>query len=273
MKNKISIYLGFALFFSFLAIVLYSCKKDKVVTPNQELSLFGAGGTTTSYLVPEDPNASFKIGLGITKPAPVDRQITFSVTSPTGAEEGTHYTISSKSVTIPAGKVVDSVALKGIFANYPTGRRDTLVFTITGGDVPAMNGSNTYKVVLQKFCPLDMSEFEGDFEVLDDDWQDFFAGDIVPLTVDGDTIIFYYPTSCDIQPLKIVVNPETFVTSLAQTAFGRYTCPSGTNYTAKSAVSASNVVIPCDKIVSVMINFGTTGGSNYGNFLLRLRKI
>ena len=271
MKNKfglLSLTTGLA---TFLSVAMIGCKKDDVKTPDQTVALFGAGGTTATYLVPEDPNSSFKIGLGITKPANADRTITFSVTSPTGAAEGSQYTVSTKSITIPAGKVVDSVSLKGIFGGYPTGRRDTLVFKITGGDVPALIGSDVYKVVLQKFCPLDMSVFAGDFEVLQDGWEDYFPGDVVPLTVDGNTITFYYPTSYLAKPLLINVNPTTFATSVASTDIGGYS-PGGRVYSAKSVAGANSVVIPCDKIVSVELNF-FSGSSNYGNGILKLRKL
>jgi hypothetical protein len=255
----------------FTTFLIYSCKKNATVTPNQEVALFTKGGKTESYLVPNDPASNFKIGLGITKPASVDRHVTFSVTSPTGAVEGTQYTVSTKTVTIPAGKVVDSVSLKGLFSGFPTGRRDTLVFKITGGDIPSLVGSDVYKVVLQKFCPLNMSDFSGNFEVLEDWWADYFAGDIVPLTVVADTIFFDYPTAFNHLPLKIVVNPTTFATSVASTAFGRYTA-TGTNYTAKSVAGATSVVVPCDKVVSVNLSFGSTGGANYGGGVLKLRK-
>src|SRR5689334_10133537 len=102
MKNKIGLLSLIAGLLSVLSVVIISCKKDKVVTPDQTVSLFGAGGTTSTYLVPEDPNSVFKIGLGITKPSNSDRSITFSVTSPTGAVEGSQYTVSSKTITIPA---------------------------------------------------------------------------------------------------------------------------------------------------------------------------
>src|SRR5690349_13645761 len=137
MKHKIGLLSLTAGLLSVLSVAVVSCKKDKVTTPDQTVSLFGAGGTTATYLVPDDPNSTFKIGLGITKASDAPRNITFTVTSPTGAAEGSQYTVSTKTVTIPAGKVVDSVSLKGIFAGYPTGRRDTLVFKITGGDIPA----------------------------------------------------------------------------------------------------------------------------------------
>ncbi|RYF37974.1 MAG: hypothetical protein EON97_00190, partial [Chitinophagaceae bacterium] len=250
MKNKFGLLSLTAGLATLVSVAMIGCKKDDVTTPDQTVALFGAGGTTATYLVPEDPNSIFKIGLGITKPANTDRTITFSVTSPTGAVEGSQYTVSTKSLTIPAGKVVDSVSLKGIFGGYPTGRRDTLVFKITGGDIPALVGSDVYKVVLQKFCPLDMSVFSGDFEVLQDGWEDYFPGDVVPLSVNGNTITFSYPTVYLPKPLLINVNPTTFATSVASTDIGGYS-QGGRVYSAKSVAGANSVVIPCDKIVSV----------------------
>lgn len=270
MKNKISSRLLMAGLLSIFSI-LYGCKKDKVVTPDQAVSLFGAGGTTSTYLVPDDSNSVFKIGLGLTKPASSDKSITFSITSPTGAVEGAQYTVSSKTITISTGKVVDSVSLKGIFGGYPTGRRDTLVFKITGGDIPALIGSDVYKVVLQKFCQLDMGIFFGNFEVLQDDWVDYFPGDVVPLSGNGNVVSFDYPTPFNHQPLLINVNPATFATSVALTAFGSYSS-TGSIYSAKSVAGANSVVIPCDKIIKVELNF-SSGASNFGNGILSLRKL
>jgi hypothetical protein len=263
--------INYLLFFVVMSVfVVFSCRKPDIATP-PELSHF-MNSAAISYPVQDIPNSVFKFGIGLTAPAKVDRNITFSVSSPTGAVEGQQYTVASKSITIPAGKTIDSISLKGIFNGFPGGRRDTLVFTITGGDVPALIGSDVLKVVLQKFCPLDMSIFSGNFEVLDDDWQDYFPGDVVTLSVSGNVVSFDYPTPYNHQPLLITVNPTTFATTVPLTAFGRYSA-SGTTYTAKSVAGASSVVIPCDRIISVVLAFGNTGGGNYGNGLLRLRKL
>ncbi|WP_315819961.1 hypothetical protein [Paraflavitalea speifideaquila] len=96
-----------------------------------------------------------------------DRTIQFTIASPTGAAEGQQYTLDKKTVTIPAGKAVDTIYLKGKFSGYPTGRKDTLVFTITGGDVVAMPGFNEFKVILQKYCPVNINDFTGTYNAQD----------------------------------------------------------------------------------------------------------
>lgn len=275
MKNKIGLLSLTVGLLAILSVVIISCKKDKVVTPDQTVSLFGAGGTTSSYLIPDDTNTVFKIGLGITKPSNADRTITFSISSPTGAAEGSQYTISSKTITIPAGKVVDSVSLKGIFAGYPTGRRDTLVFKITGGDIPALVGSDVYKVVMQKFCPLNMSVYSGNFEVVEDAWQDTFPGDIIELTaIDATHFSFIYPTAVNPVPIIVTVNPATNALTITKQSIGSVWVY-GAQYTGPTAAASGtgNAVIPCDKVVSLNIQWGYSAGTfGGGPYLFKLVK-
>lgn len=140
----------------------FACKKDEVQTPS--IAEFVTASTTASYFVTNSPNTVYKIPVGITTPSNKDRVINFTVSSPTGAKEGEQYTIASKSITIPAGNTVDSIAVKGLFAGYPVGRKDTLIFQITGGDAQLSSKlPNTYKLVLQKYCDVDLNSFLGDY--------------------------------------------------------------------------------------------------------------
>src|SRR5882757_8943973 len=121
-----------------LVTILAGCDKtkpyDTAIPPAQAHFLNATGG---NYYVKNDPNSVFKIPVGTTVGSTSARTISISMTSPTNAVAGTQYTLPSTTVTIPAGKVVDSLSVKGIFAGYPSTRVDTMVFTISGGDVPA----------------------------------------------------------------------------------------------------------------------------------------
>lgn len=162
MKNK------FNSTFTFTAVLIASifflsgCKKDKIITPNTEASLFASGDG--SYFITSDPNTVFKIPVGITRIPDKDRVIEFTVTSPSGAVQGQQYILSGNTITIPAGQTVDSISLNGIFSAYPTGRVDTLIFTITGGDVPSLVGSDVYTLILQKYCDVDLNALLGDYD-------------------------------------------------------------------------------------------------------------
>lgn len=145
-------------------LLVASCKKeinDKIVTP-PAFSEFGTSNLTGKYFITNSSSSSFKIPVGITNVAGVNRTIQLSLTSSTGAAAGTQYNAPS-SVVIPAGKGVDSLVVNGLFAGYPTGRRDTLRIKITGGDVPVNTYNNTYTLVMQKYCDVSLAALAGNY--------------------------------------------------------------------------------------------------------------
>ena len=162
MKNKFNPLLTFAAILIASTFFLLGCKKDKIITPNTEASLFASSGG--SYFITSNPGTVFKIPVGITRIPDKDRTIQFTVSSPSGAVEGQQYKLASNTITIPAGQTVDSISLNGIFSAYPTGRIDTLIFTITGGDVPSLVGSDVFTLILQKYCDVDLDALLGDYD-------------------------------------------------------------------------------------------------------------
>jgi hypothetical protein len=182
--NKI-LYLGAFV----LTIAGGSCVKQKFETP--ALAEFVAAPTSYkgTYYIADDPNSIFKVPVGITTTSGKDRVINFSVSSPSGATEGQQYTIGATSITIPAGKVVDSIPVKGIFAGFPAGKKDTLIITITGGDAGVFKGAEKYTLVMQKFCPvLSLTDFEGDYtNTFDDDSYGPYTTQVVAGAITGTT--------------------------------------------------------------------------------------
>lgn len=143
-------------------LLLAACEKgvnDKMLTP-PAFSEFGTSNLLGKYFVTNSASSVFKIPVGITNVANTDRTIQLTITSPTGAVAGTQYTAPT-TVVIPAGEALDSLAIKGIFAGYPTGRRDTLRIKITGGDVPVNGYNNTYNLVMQKYCDVSLAGISG----------------------------------------------------------------------------------------------------------------
>lgn len=154
----------FAIAFAATALFITGCDKTKeydlIVPPTQAHFLNATAGT---YYISNDPNSTFKIPVGITKASDKPTVINISVTSPTSAVVGTQYTLPATSVTIPAGKVVDSLAIKGIFAGYASGRIDTLVLTIQAGDAPASDYNKVYRLVMRKYCAVLSADLSGNF--------------------------------------------------------------------------------------------------------------
>jgi hypothetical protein len=138
-----------------LMVMILACNKnnpyDTIIPPAQAHFLNATIGT---YFVKNDPNSTFKIPVGVTTKSGSSRNITYTVTSPTGATSGSQYTLPASSVTIAAGSVVDSLTVKGIFAGFPGVRVDTLTFNITGGDAAVSDYNSTYKLVMRKFCDV-----------------------------------------------------------------------------------------------------------------------
>lgn len=160
--KKYNAYLSAVLLF--MVVLLTNCNKRDAyttITPPAQANFLNA--TSGTYYVTNDPNSQFKIPIGVTTVSNSARTVTVSVTSPTNAT-ASQYTIPSTTVTIPAGKAVDSLTVKGIFAGYAGTRPpDTLVFTINGGDAAASDYNNVYKLVLRKSCDVVAATLSGNY--------------------------------------------------------------------------------------------------------------
>ena len=286
MKNKFSslYFLTASLVISLL--LLTGCKKDAIVTPNQQLSLFASSGG--SYFITDNANSTFKIPVGITRIPDKDQKIEFTVTSPSGAVEGQQYKLSSHTITIPAGKTVDSLSLNGIFSAYPTGRVDTLIFTITGGDIPSMIGSNIYTLVLQKYCQVDLNALLGDYNnSFDNQTPDMYGpytATVVSATATGPTsakLMIKHFGDDGFGPFSgsdpsfatgIIVNidwtdPANFFTTIPTQPLGAYP---GYGMITIAGVG-KGFFSSCDNIITVSYKATVSAGS-FGNFVTVLKR-
>jgi hypothetical protein len=170
-------------------LTMSSCKRSKVsepsMPPTQSHFTNQSGG---NFYIQNVSNPTFKIPIGITAPVASDTRVTVSISSPTGAAAGVQYTLPSTTITIPAGKTLDSLAVQGIFAGFPGSRVDTLVVKITGGDVEAAAYNDTYKLVLQKYCPVTLSSFAGTWSNMNDnDGTPVYSATVAPITAANQT--------------------------------------------------------------------------------------
>ena len=153
-----------------LSIFAVSCKKAEpypTILPPAQANFLDKQSATYSVLT---ANSSFKVGVGVTQPANTDRKITINVSSPTGAVAGTHYTITNPVLTMPAGKVIDSVEIKGILGAYTSGRVDTLILTISLPEITPSTYNSTIRVVLRGPCfegNVNLSAFRGNYKAIE----------------------------------------------------------------------------------------------------------
>jgi len=174
------------------SIVLFgasSCKKVGVpdVAPTSVFEIASAN-LEGMYFIENTPSTEYKILVGSTTISNVDRKINFTYTSTTGAANGVQYTAPA-SLIIPAGKALDTLRLKGIFAGYPPGRKDKLEIQITGGDLPSFAGKDSFVLTLQSVCAVVLADFYGDYNnVLDNVGTTNEWGPYTATIVDGSAV-------------------------------------------------------------------------------------
>jgi hypothetical protein len=144
---------------------MVACEKginDDIETPAPEIKITTPVSAIGKYFITSSPNTSFKIPIGFTTVSDKDRTVTISYSSKT-AVRGTHYN-APQTIVIPAGKVADSITVAGVFSAYPTGRRDTLTVSVSSPDAGRAFTDNTYQVVMQKYCDVNLTALQGDYK-------------------------------------------------------------------------------------------------------------
>jgi hypothetical protein len=164
----------------FLIGIAAGCKKsnDVIIPPAAAHFMNQTAGT---YFITA-PDVVYKLPIGVTTVSDKDRTVSIGVSSPTGAVQGTQYTLASSTVTIPAGKAVDTLIIKGVYDQYTSGRVDTLVITIDNGK-DAIGGlfNDTFRLALRGPCfegNVDLNLLMGNYDNTNED----FGGPYGPYT-------------------------------------------------------------------------------------------
>ena len=197
MKKQLGSFLAALVFFTTVGVVISACKKTASFTPPVQ-ALFVVATPSGNYSITA-PGETFKIPVGLTAVAGQDRTINISVSSSTGAQQGTHYSLSSSSITIPAGKVVDTLTIFGVYDQYLAGRKDSLTITLSGTDFETANFNNTFKLKVTGPCfegdvASDLNAMLGDYTNSNED----FGGPYGPYTTTISSITSTGPTSAKI---------------------------------------------------------------------------
>ncbi|MEJ7589223.1 MAG: hypothetical protein WKI04_16835 [Ferruginibacter sp.] len=153
--------------FSLSLICMVSCKKNNLIVDKDvtapafaKFNTIKDADTIGTYYI-RSTNDPFKLPVGVTNVSNTDRTIQFTYSST--AVQGTQYNAPA-SIVIKAGETLDSLPISGLFAGYPSSsRRDTVIITISGGDVPASAYKSKYKLILRKYCEVSLADFYGDY--------------------------------------------------------------------------------------------------------------
>jgi hypothetical protein len=173
-----------------------SCKKyDDNLTVAPSLVNFNSNGGT--YFVTNSSTSQFKIPVSLTAVRSEATTVSFNVTSPTGAVSGVQYTLAPSTVTIPAGRLSDTLRVNGIFAGFPGNRRDTLVITIASSNAGILEERQTYRLVMSKACDVVFSQLSGNYN----NTREFQGGSLSwgPYTTTVSNFVSTGPTSATCQ--------------------------------------------------------------------------
>lgn len=145
---------------------LTSCSKNNMVVDKDvvppSFAKFNTSTLIGTYYI-RSTNTPYKLPIGVTTVSDKDRVISLSYASPTGAAAGTHYNAPA-TITIPAGKTIDTLAVTGLYSGYPVSSRiDSLKITVGGGDVPKNDYNNTYTILLRKYCDVVLATLAGNY--------------------------------------------------------------------------------------------------------------
>lgn len=137
------------------------------------------------------------------------------------------------------------------------------------GSQPGSSPAIRYEAV----CKYDPEVYQGAFEVVNDEWEDYKPGDVVTLTKIDDThFSFEYVPSSGSKPIVITVNATTNDVSVAKQVYGAYSWGAAYgNFSVESVPDLDNKVAPCDQTVSVKLKHTVSAGS-FGEYKIVLKK-
>ena len=206
-------YLKYFLVFAGLALMLSSCEEEEKIWTGFQV---GFERATANLMIPKDvtttQDGEFKVSL-IAVPQKNDVTVTFEIdTENSTAIEGTHFTMSSNSITIPAGESFGVFTVTALNSGFTFGGEfKILELKITESTADVAVNYSTTSITISKEAFIDA--FNGSFEA-----REFYPPDpdpaygpylvtcaVVPGT-NNITLIPIYDWAT--QPVVIAFNPD-----------------------------------------------------------------
>ena len=289
--KKIIIY-SFYLFS--VAAFFASCKKD-VNGKLPELTRFplplvvkSAG--SDQVISAQDPNSfsgKYSVGLYFPNDAPPKK---FDVVVIKNNDKTNVKVIKTDITTFPTALTITGAQLATLF-NAPVVLGDKFdigvdITTYTGAKfeafpvvgepyaagIAAQPGASTF-VRYEAVCQYDPVAYQGQYEVVTDEWGDYVPGDIVQLTMVDATHFSFNYLAADPRPIVVTVNAITNAVTVPKQVYGSGYPPGWSfgNISAESVPSVENFVAPCAGTFSVILKHTVAAGS-FGEKKLVLKK-
>ena len=121
-------------------------------------------------------------------------------------------------------------------------------------------------------CTFDKNSFNGNYKVVQDDWADFKAGDLIavaPGAGENQISITAFPSPAygtNRKPMLITVDPATFAVTIPEQVIGDYDgAPPG------ATVRGDGTVNPCGDEITLSVTF-KIGVTDYADQIFKIRK-
>jgi hypothetical protein len=150
-------------------------------------------------------------------------------------------------------------------------------FPVTGAayaaGIAAQPGTSTF-VRYEAVCQYNAAQYQGNFEVITDEWADYAVGETVPLTMIDATHFSFQFRADNPRPVIVTVNPNTNSVSVAKQVYGSGYPPGWPfgDISCESVPGVDNFVAPCAGTFSIVLKHTVAAGS-FGNAKLVLRKL
>ncbi|MFT3681482.1 MAG: hypothetical protein QM791_14510 [Ferruginibacter sp.] len=246
--------------------------------------------TSDKFISPVDP-ASFhgKLNIGLFYPEDVKPQ-KFDVVVMKNGNASVVKTLKADVTSFPTSVEITGAQLADLFGaaivegdkfdvsvdiTTNTGKKYpafSTVGTAYGAGIPGAAGGISTGIQFVMLCKFNVDDYDGDFQVVTDQWQDYATGDIIHVSkVDENTVSFEY-AAANPKPILVDIDPATNATSVALQEYGSY---GGEAFSAKSAATPKDDdnVSPCEGTLSINLeHIGVESGS-IGSFLIKLKKV
>lgn len=143
-----------------------------------------------------------------------------------------------------------------------------LVGSPYGSSIAGQPGSST-SIQYTVLCAFNKSSFNGNYSVVQDDWADFGAGDLIavkPGAGDNQIAVTAYPSpdyGTNRKDMILDVDPNTFAVTVAEQVIGDYDgAPPG------ATVKGTGTVNPCGDKISLTITINIGGEEYPGNVFI-----
>lgn len=123
-------------------------------------------------------------------------------------------------------------------------------------------------------CPYHDDVYQGNFKILEDEWADYAAGDVVVVTrIDATHFSFKYAVP-DALPIIVTVDPLTNESSVAKQIYS----PSGYGagmgaFSTESVPDPRNVVLPCAETFGVVLKHTSPAGTFASAAYIEMQKV